>query len=126
MRSYVRETAVAYGERPYADMLRARLRGLIEVWGSNRVAELLGVSRSQPSRWQSGKEGIAAHNAQRLLDLDFVTARLLAIMRPPAIDSWLEGSNAWLGGARPIDVLRRRGALAILSAVEAEEQHAYH
>ncbi len=124
-RAYVRESALSYGERAYTDMVRARLSGLIEVWGSNRVATLLGVSKSQPSRWQAGKEGISGHNAQLIIDLDFVSARLLAVLRPPAIDAWLEGPNPWLGGGRPIDVLRHRGPLAVMQAVEAEEQDAY-
>jgi len=121
----VGEGAVAYGADAYVDMVRVRLEGLVDLLGSNRTASFLGVNKSQPSRWRSGQEGIGSDRAQRVLDLDYVIARLLGQMDPNAIDNWMLGANPWLGGARPIDVLQRRGALAILAAVEAEEQGAY-
>ena len=119
------EGAVAYGAQAYEDMVRVRLEGLVELLGSNRTASFLGVSKSQPSRWRSGDERIGSSSAQSVLDLDYVIARLLGQMEPSAIENWMLGSNPWLGSARPIDVLHRRGPLAIVPAVEAEEQGAY-
>ena len=41
-----------------------------------------------------------------LVDLDHIIARLQLIWDEEVIGDWLEGTNAFLDGARPIDVLR--------------------
>jgi hypothetical protein len=102
-----------------------RLDWLVSVLGSNRVADLLGVSRSQPSRWRSGAEGITSHNQRALIDLDYVVVRLHQLWVPEVAAIWLESPNAHLGGATPIDVLRLRGAGALIHAIDAEAQGAY-
>jgi hypothetical protein len=101
-----------------------KLDRLVESLGNNRVAELLDVSRSQPSRWRSRAEGIAADNERRLLDLEYVMSRLLRLYPPAVADAWLASHNAHLG-ARPIDVLKASGALPIVQAIDAEEQGAF-
>jgi hypothetical protein len=92
---------------------------LVSLVGSNALAGLIGVSTSQPSRWRSGKEKISAENRRRLSDLDFILDRLLLELYPDQIGPWLLGSNAHLGGARPIDVLRLKGPAAVLPAIDA-------
>lgn len=104
--------------------VRARLGALIDVLGNNLVAELLGVNRSQPSRWRRGIEGVAATPARRILELDLVISRLMLLYPPDIALRWLEGDNPHLG-ARPINVLKMRGPLAILAAIGAAEQGAY-
>ena len=99
-----------------AEPLVARLVGVV---GSNALAGLVGVSTSQPSRWRNGKEKISAENRRRLSDLDFILDRLLLELYPDQVGSWLLGSNAHLGGARPIDVLRLRGPAVVLPAIDA-------
>jgi len=89
------------------------------------VAELLGVNRSQPSRWRTGKEGLAPENRRAVLDLDYVVARLHESWTPEVAALWLRGSNAHLGGAVPLDVLRLRGAADVIRAIDAEDQGAY-
>jgi transcriptional regulator with XRE-family HTH domain len=97
-------------------LLVERLVGLV---GSNALAGLIGVSTSQPSRWRSGKEKISAENRRRLTDLDFILDRLQLELYPDQIGPWLLGSNAHLGGARPIDVLRLKGPASVLPAIDA-------
>ena len=105
-------------------LLAARLDRLIVVLGNNRLAGLLGVSPSQPSRWRKGKERIRPENQGRLLDLDYVMARLLQLFPPEQAEVWMTSHNPHLG-ARPIDVLRLRGAGAVVQAIDAEAQGAY-
>ncbi len=105
--------------------VRRRLSWLVSVLGNNQVAELLGVSRSQPSRWRTGKEGLAAENRRAVLDLDYVVARLHETWVPEVAAMWLRGSNAHLGGAVPLEVLRQRGAADVIRAIDAEDQGAY-
>lgn len=105
------------------DMLE-RLRWLVDMFGNNRVAELIGVSRSQPSRWLSGQEGMGPQSRRRVADLDYVLGRLVEVSVPKVAWSWLHGDNALLGG-RPIDVLLLRGPLAILAAVDLEAEWGY-
>jgi hypothetical protein len=107
------------------DEVRRRLDWLISVLGSNEVAHLLGVSRSQPSRWRTGSEGITAHNQRALIDLDYVVVRLHQIWMPAVAAIWLESPNAHLGGATPIEVLRQRGPTALIHAIEAEAEGSY-
>jgi hypothetical protein len=105
--------------------VRRRLDWLSGVLGSNRVAELLGVSRSQPSRWRSGAEGLAERNARAVLDLDHVVARLHQVWVPTVAAMWLESPNAHLGGATPAEVLRRGGASEVIRAIDAEASGSY-
>lgn len=101
-----------------------RLAYLIDAFGNNRVAELLGVSRSQPSRWRSGEDRMRVDNARRVIDLDFVLARLLQTWPKDVASIWLTSHNAQLR-ARPVDVIRLRGPLAVLEAIDAAAQGAY-
>ena len=105
-------------------LLGQRLHRLIANFGNNRVASLLGVSPSQPSRWQKGEERISAENQRSLLDLDYVMARLLQLFPQEQAEIWLTSHNAHLG-ARPVDVLRLRGAAGVVQAIDAEAQDAY-
>ncbi len=109
---------------PVELLLAARLAQLIHDLGSNRVASLLDVSASQPSRWRTGEERIGAENQRRLLDLDYVMARLLQLYPREQAEIWLTSHNAHLG-SRPVDVLRLRGAAAVVAAIDAEAEGAY-
>jgi hypothetical protein len=101
-----------------------RLERLIGELGNNRVAELLSVSRSQPSRWRTGKEGIGPENQRRLIDLDYVFGRLEQLYPSRQAQIWLTSHNAHLGG-RPIDVLRLKGAVPVIEAIDAEAEGAF-
>ncbi len=101
-----------------------RLEKLVNSLGNNRVAELLDVSASQPSRWRSGRERMSGESRRRLLDLDYVLARLEQLMPREQAEIWLTSFNMHLR-ARPIDALRLGGATAVLPAIDAEAQGAY-
>ena len=111
-------------EAPGVYTVEAKLDHAVTALGNNTVAELLGVSRSQPSRWRSGKEGMSAESRAAVTDLDYVLDRLLQLVHPKVAGIWLSSENAFLGG-RPVDVLRRRGPRAVIDAIEALAQDAY-
>lgn len=102
-----------------------RSRRLVDVLGNKAVAGLLGVSASQPSRWKSGAEVPGTVAAPLLVDLDHVVARLLLIWDKSLVGDWLTTPNGFLEGARPIDVLARRGSTEVVEAIEAEAAGAY-
>ena len=97
---------------------------VVDVLGGSLTAEILGVSASQPSRWKSGRERVSEENLAKVIDLDYVLSRLLLLWEPAVIPHWLTGQNPHLVG-RPLDVLRLRGARALLPAIDAEDAGAY-
>lgn len=105
--------------------VKRRLTWLTAVLGNNKVAELLGVSRSQPSRWRTGAEGLAARNQRAVVDLDYVIVRLHQLWDPEVAAIWIESPNPHLGGATPLDVLKQRGTQDVIGAIDAEAQGAY-
>lgn len=105
--------------------VRQRLDWLVAALGNNKVAELLGVNRSQPSRWRSGKEGLAAESQRALLDLDYVVARLHQVWVPEIAKVWLASPNPRLGWGTPVETLRQRGVSEVIAAIDAEDQGAY-
>lgn len=92
---------------------------VVDALGNNVVADLLGVTRSHPSRWRSGQERPSPESRERLSDLDHVLDRLLLELHPDQAGLWLTGPNPHLSGARPIDVLELHGAAAVLPAIDA-------
>lgn len=98
---------------------------LIAVLGNNALAAMLGVSRSQPSRWKQGTEQPGPESRRRISDLDHVLDRLLLELYPDQVGVWLTSANPQLGGARPADVLQLRGAAAVLPAIDAMAQGAF-
>lgn len=98
---------------------------MVRVLGNRRAAALLGVAESQPSRWRNAIEVPGPRVAPMLVDLDHIIARLQLIWDEEVIGDWLEGANAFLDGARPIDVLRLNGSGPVLEAIEAEAAGAY-
>jgi uncharacterized protein (DUF2384 family) len=101
-----------------------RLERLVSSLGNNRVAQLMSVSPSQPSRWRSGKEHMGPASRRAVLDLDYVWGRLLQLYPQRQAEVWLSSPNAHLG-ARPVDVLRLRGAAPVIDAIDAEEEGAF-
>ena len=98
----------------------ARTRWLADVVGGGaRLAELLGVSASQTSRWAAGQERPGIRVAPLLIDLEHVLARARLVWAEPAASTWMVSVNAHLGGARPVDVLRLSGPGPVLDALDA-------
>jgi transcriptional regulator with XRE-family HTH domain len=84
-----------------------------------RLAELLGVSPAQVTRWLRG-QGIDEVNAERVDLLELVMSQLLRVYPPEAAERWLVGLNPHLGDRRPIDLIRRGRSRELIEAIAAE------
>jgi DNA-binding transcriptional regulator YdaS (Cro superfamily) len=90
-----------------------------DLGSQRRLAELLGVSPAQVSRWQRG-QGIDPLNADRLDLLDLVVSRLLRMYPAPAALRWLTGLNPHLGDRRPVDLVISGQTRDLLDALDQE------
>lgn len=112
--------------RPKDWAAQERTSFLLENFGGvTKLASALDVSKSQPSRWRTGEEVPGPEAARRLLDLDHVFAYAMQAWDPSVVTDWLESPNGFLDGARPIDVLRQRGASEVVAAIRATISGAY-
>jgi transcriptional regulator with XRE-family HTH domain len=89
-----------------------------------RLADALGVSPAQVSRWKRG-QGIDPDNAERLDLLELTMSSLLRLHEPSTAEKWLFGLNAHLHDRRPIDVIRMGQTLDLLSALQQERAGSY-
>ena len=89
-----------------------------------RLADALGVSPSQVSRWRRGR-GIDEENAERLDLLELAMAFLLRLYEPATAEKWLFGLNPHLRHRRPIDVIRRGETEELLAALRQERAGSY-
>ena len=106
---------------PVGIQIEQRVSAVAAALGSKaKMATLLAVSPSQPTRWIEGSEKPNSENARTIVDLDHVIARAELLWKPSVISSWLIGSNAFLDGARPIDVLKTRGSSPVIDALDQE------
>src|SRR5260370_16572413 len=83
-----------------------------------QVADMLGVSRSQVTRWLRGA-GIDPLNAERVDLLELVWSNLLRLYARDAALRWLFGVNPRLGDRRPIDLVRAGRAEALIRPIPA-------
>jgi uncharacterized protein (DUF2384 family) len=83
------------------------------------LAELLGVSPAQVTRWRNGS-GIDAANAQRVDLLELAMSSLLRVYSPEAAEDWLLGVNPHLRDRRPVDLIRAGNTRELLEAIEVE------
>ena len=98
---------------------------LVDYLGNNRVAALLRVSRSQPSRWRRRQEGLNAESSRLVIDLDYVLQRFRQVYDDKDVFwIWLNSENPLLG-AKPIDVIMLRGPQAVMPALEALAEGAF-
>jgi uncharacterized protein (DUF2384 family) len=104
-----------------ADKVQALSR---DVGSQRRLAELLGVSPAQVTRWRRG-QGIDDVNAERVELLELVMSQLLRLYTPEAAERWLVGLNPHLGDRRPIDLIRRGRSRELIDAIAAERAGSY-
>ena len=97
-----------------------RVRYLTAEFGGAGLAAIVGVNRSQTSRWAKGEERPGPGAAPLLIDLEHVLARARLVWGEAAARTWLESANVYLDGARPIDVLQLSGPAPVLEALDAE------
>ncbi|GGC76065.1 hypothetical protein GCM10011410_31650 [Hoyosella rhizosphaerae] len=97
-----------------------RAQYLVDVFGTRGLAAVIGVSASQPSRWVRGEEVPGPQSLSLLIDLEHVLAKARLIWGGSAAVAWMEGSNSYLNGARPLEVVRTDGVGKVLTALDAE------
>src|SRR5688572_20182265 len=84
-----------------------------------KLADMLGVSRSQVTRWLRGA-GIDPVNAEKVDLLELVWSNLLRIYAQDAALAWLFGVNPLLQDRRPIDLVRLGRTEELMKAIRAE------
>jgi hypothetical protein len=89
-----------------------------------RLADLLGVDRSQVTRWLRGA-GIDPLNAEKVDLLELVWGSLLRLYERDAALAWLEGINPHLGDRRPVDLIRQGRIEELMKAIRAERADAF-
>ena len=89
-----------------------------------QLADMLGVSRSQVTRWLRGS-GIDPLNAEKVDLLELVWSNLLRLYERDAALAWLFGVNPTLHDARPIDLIRAGHAEELMRAIRAERSDSF-
>ncbi|MXX71408.1 MAG: hypothetical protein F4106_02210 [Gemmatimonadetes bacterium] len=98
---------------------RSHLQMIRSVVHSDRtMAEILGVSASQVSRWRVGQRP-DRENADRLAGLALVVEMLLRWLEREIIEEWLTGANAHLDGATPAYHIQQGQLAEVVGALEA-------
>jgi hypothetical protein len=92
-----------------------------DVGSAARLAMMLGVSRSQVTRWLRGS-GIDPLNAEKV---ELVWSNLLRLYEREAALAWLFGLNPYLGDRRPIDLIRAGRTELLMGAIRAERSDAF-
>src|SRR5437762_12588221 len=89
-----------------------------------QVADMLGVNRSQVTRWLQGA-GIDPLNAEKVDLLELVWSKLLRLYERDAALAWLFGVNPRLGDRRPIDLVRAGRIEELMRAIRAERSDSF-
>ena len=89
-----------------------------------QLADMLGVSRSQVTRWLHGA-GIDPLNAEKVDLLELVWSSLVRLYEKEAAVAWLFGINPTLGDRRPIDLVRAGRTEELMRALRAERSDAF-
>ena len=96
----------------------------VDFRSSARLADLLGVSRSQVTRWLRGA-GIDPFNAEKVDLLELVWSNVLRIYDQDAALAWLFGVNPLLSDRRPVDLIRQGRTEELMRAVRAERSDTF-
>ena len=96
----------------------------VDFQSAAQLANLLGVNRSQVTRWLRGA-GIDPANAEKVDLLEMVWSNLLRLYDREAALAWLFGLNPSLGDCRPIDLIRAGRAEELMRAIRAERSDAF-
>lgn len=90
-----------------------------------KLAHWAGVSRSQVTRWSDGQTEPSAEAARAITDLEFIISRASMVSDDVVIQDWLEGRNALLGGATPLEMVLRGRTSQVLDAIVGDEAEVF-
>ena len=96
----------------------------VDFGSAARLADMLGVSRAQVTRWLRGS-GIDPLNAEKVDLLELVWSNVLRIYERDAALAWLFGVNPLLGDRRPVDLIRMGRAEELMRAIRAERSDTF-
>ena len=96
----------------------------VDFGSAARLADMLGVSRAQVTRWLRGS-GIDPLNAEKVDLLELVWSNLLRLYERDAALAWLFGLNPVLGDRRPIDLIREGRTEELMRAIRAERSDSF-
>jgi uncharacterized protein (DUF2384 family) len=121
----LRNTKRCANLRGMAVAIAAKVDALRVDFGSSaRLADMLGVSRAQVTRWLRGS-GIDPLNAEKVDLLELVWSNLLRLYEREAALAWLFGLNPVLGDRRPIDLIREGRTEELMRAIRAERSDSF-
>ncbi len=104
------------------DALRVKIAAAVRALGSKtRLAEYLGVARSQPGKWLSGAERPNSDARRMIKDLEYVWDRLTDDQPENVARIWLNSPNSFLDRTAPLTWLARRGPNEVIGAFDAHE-----
>ena len=89
--------------------------------GMAKLAHWAGVGHSRATRWSEGQMEPSVEPARMVIDLEFIIARASIVWDDEVIRDWLEGHNVFLGGAKPLDMVRRGRTSEVLGAITGHE-----
>lgn len=119
--SIVAEVSPKVREDAFDAGVMDKVHHLVAIYGVSGLAVLVGVSKSQPTRWRQGRERPSEPVTRRLLALDYLTSRLAEVFTARQAQAWWQGPNPHLGGASPAQAFTRFGAGVVEPAISAAE-----
>ena len=97
---------------------------MIDFGSAARLADMLGVSRSQVTRWLRGA-GIDPLNAEKVDLLELVWSNLVAALRSRGGARMAVRAQSVLGDRRPIDLIRAGRTEELMRAIRAERSDSF-
>ena len=108
--------------KPDAELLALKVRSASRALGSQaKLAAWVGVGRSQATRWVDGATQPSADTVRAVTDLEFIVSRARLVWDDSVIPDWLNGHNAFLEGATPLELIRHGRTSEVLDAITGDE-----
>lgn len=112
--------------KPDAGIFTMKVRSASTALGSQaKLAAWVGVGRSQATRWADGETEPSPEATRAVTDLEFIVSRARMVWDDSVIPDWLNGHNAFLDGATPLEMIRRGRTSEVLDAITGDETGVY-
>ena len=112
--------------KPDAGLLALKVRSASRALGSQaKLADWVGVGRSQTTRWVDGATQPSADAERAVTDLEFIISRARMVWDDSVLPDWLNGRNAFLDGATPLEMIRLGRTSEVLDAISGDETGVY-